>query len=251
MKYGFAGNKKIAVEILLFLIEEGFKPSFLLINDQLNGTTYQEELIELSGLSFNHIYDLDDVNNIKENSPLKKYDVDYIFGIHFPFIIKPPVLELPKIGFLNLHPAYLPYNKGWHTPSWAIIDNSPYGATLHFMTEELDGGDIVAQKELEVKPNFTANELYKSVLEVEKQLFKDTLPNLLSLDPSKIKQVSKGTSYSKKDLAKVQKIDLNNKVSPIDLINKLRALTTNNIDEAAYFIINEKKYKVQVSIISD
>lgn len=250
MKYGFAGDRLISVNVLKFLIEEGYKPSFLIINET-KASSHRDELMRISGLENIDIYDIDFLSKVDNTNSLASYDVDYIFGIHFPYIISDVLLSVPKVGFLNLHPAYLPYNKGWHTPSWAIIDRTQYGATLHFMSKDLDGGDIIAQKEIEVKPNLTANELYQSVLEVEEQLFKDSFANLLTLKPNRTKQIWEGTSYSKKDLAKVQKIDLDEKVLPMDLINKLRALTTNNIDEAAYFVIDGKKYKIQVNIVPD
>lgn len=248
MKYGFAGDRLISVNLLSFLIDEGYKPSFLIVNETKD-SSHREELISLSGLTDRDIYDIDFIN--KNYSILADYDTDYIFGIHFPYIISKPLLSIPKVGFLNLHPAFLPYNKGWHTPSWAILDKTKYGATLHFMSNDLDAGDIIAQREIEVKPNVTANELYQSVLKVEEQLFKDSFTNLLTLKPTRTKQVKEGTSYNKKDLAKVQEIDLNEKIFASDLIDKLRALTTNNIDEAAYFIVNEKKYRVQVNIVPE
>lgn len=248
MKYGFAGDRLISVNILRFLIREGYKPSFLIVN-KTEGSSHRDELISLSGLESIDIYDINFLN--KNHSLLVDYDTDYIFGIHFPYIISEQLLSIPKVGFLNLHPAYLPYNKGWHTPSWAIIDKTKYGATLHFMSKDLDAGDIVAQKEIEVKPDLTANELYKGVLETEEQLFKEYFSSLLTLKPNRVKQSENGTSYSKKDLAKIQKIDLDNKILPIELIDKLRALTTNNIDEAAYFIVDGKKYKIQVNIVPD
>ena len=248
MKYGFAGDRLISVNLLSFLIDEGYKPSFLIVNETKD-SSHREELISLSGLTDRDIYDIDFIN--KNYSILADYDTDYIFGIHFPYIISKPLLSIPKVGFLNLHPAFLPYNKGWHTPSWAILDKTKYGATLHFMSNDLDAGDIIAQREIEVKPNVTANELYQSVLKVEEQLFKDSFTNLLTLKPTRTKQVKEGTSYSKKDLAKVQEIDLSEEIFALDLIDKLRALTTNNIDEAAYFIVDEKKYRVQVDIVPE
>ena len=248
MKYGFAGDRLISVNLLSFLIDEGYKPSFLIVNETKD-SSHREELISLSGLTDRDIYDIDFIN--KNYSILADYDTDYIFGIHFPYIISKPLLSIPKVGFLNLHPAFLPYNKGWHTPSWAILDKTKYGATLHFMSNDLDAGDIIAQREIEVKQNVTANELYQSVLKVEEQLFKDSFTNLLTLKPTRTKQVKEGTSYNKKDLAKVQEIDLNEKIFASDLIDKLRALTTNNIDEAAYFIVDEKKYRVQVDIVPE
>jgi methionyl-tRNA formyltransferase len=77
---------------------------------------------------------------------------------------------------LNLHPV-LPYNKGWNTPSWAILDNTTYGATLHFMTEALDEGDIIHQKKLEIVFADTANTLYQKALELEKEVSMKLMKN--------------------------------------------------------------------------
>lgn len=248
MKYGFAGNRDISVNILQFLIEQGYKPSFLIISKKLEDSIHQNELLRISSLSSEDIYYIEDINQIYQDNPLNSYMVDYIFGIHFPFIIKPPVLEAPNIGFLNLHPAYLPFNKGWHTPTWAILDNSKYGATLHFMTEELDAGDIVAQTEVAIEPHYTANQLYQLVLDTEEDLFKETLPQLLTLNPSRLNQISEGTSHVKSDLKKIQEINLDKKLYPLELIDKLRALTTNNLEEAAYFKIDGNRYSIQINI---
>jgi methionyl-tRNA formyltransferase len=158
------------------------------------------------------------------------------------------MLNIPKVGFLNLHPAYLPFNKGWHTPSWAIIENTPYGATLHFMSEQLDNGDIIHQKICEGLPYDTANSLYQRVKETELEVFKEALLSLTSLNPPRLKQELKGTSHLKKDLKKLQVLNLEETGKIKDVIDKLRGLTTNRVDEAAYFFDNGKKYFVQVKI---
>jgi folate-dependent phosphoribosylglycinamide formyltransferase PurN len=69
----------------------------------------------------------------------------------------------------------LPYNKGWNTPSWAILDTT-YGA-LHFMTEALDEDDIIHQKKLEIVLR-TANTLYQKALELEKKFSMKLMKNV-------------------------------------------------------------------------
>ena len=54
--------------------------------------------------------------------------------------------------------------------------------------------------------------------------------------------------HKKSDLALIQKIDLEKNVKTKDLIRQLKALTTNNIKEAAYFETNGKKYRLQIHI---
>ena len=66
----------------------------------------------------------------------------------------------------------------------------------------------------------------------------------------KIKQDNKyATSYKKKDLNKIREIKLTK--NNVELIDKLRALTTNNIDEAAYFCKENKKYLIHIKITED
>src|SRR3954469_2092541 len=165
MKYAFAGNREISVKVLDFLVKHNHQPLALLLCDEPIAS-HNNELIKVSGLNENIIIG----SAFKEEDTIQKLkalDLDYIIGIHFPYLIPSHILSIPKIGFLNLHPAYLPYNKGWHTPSWAILEGTPYGATLHFMAEQLDAGDIIHQKKCEVYPYDTANSLYPRVLDLE------------------------------------------------------------------------------------
>ena len=93
MKYGFAGDRLISVNLLSFLIDEGYKPSFLIVNETKD-SSHREELISLSGLTDRDIYDIDFIN--KNYSILADYDTDYIFGIHFPYIIYPNTVSRIK-----------------------------------------------------------------------------------------------------------------------------------------------------------
>lgn len=245
MKYAFAGDRQISCDILKKLIVEGFNPSALIVSSGKN-ETHANKLIAISGLDKDKILYGNEIKKSKGVNLLKSLSLDYILGIHFPYIIPTTILDIPKIGFLNLHPAYLPYNKGWHTPSWAIIDNTPYGATLHFMTEKLDEGAIVHQLKIEVEKTDTANSLYNKVLKLEKKVFFEALPNLVSLNPRKIKQVGKGTSHSKKDLSKIQEIDLNEYILTSKLLDKLRALRTNNPSELPFFMDRGKRIGIKI-----
>lgn len=247
MKYAYAGDRDLSVTILDFLIEQGHRPSALLVTEP-GKATHAEDLIAKSNLDSSFIFSGNEFRSPDSISILKSLEIDYIIGIHFPYLIPKEVLDIPKVGFLNLHPAYLPYNKGWHTPSWAIIEGTPYGATLHFMTEELDAGNIIHQKMCKVLPNDTANSLYQRVKQTEVETFMEAFPELLSLTPQSIAQQGNGTSHTKKQLQAVQEINLDSGYKAAELIDKLRGLTTNNIKEGAYFIKDGRKYFIQVRI---
>ncbi|NBC57067.1 MAG: hypothetical protein GVY05_02115 [Bacteroidetes bacterium] len=247
MRYAFAGDRKISCRLLKFLISKGYKPLALLVSEGTNAS-HNQELIEIAQLERNYVLSANAFKTSENIKLLKSLDLDYVFGVHFPYIIPQEVLMIPKVGFLNLHPAYLPYNKGWHTPSWAIIDKTPFGATLHFMTENLDEGAIIHQKRLVVLPEDTANTLYQRVLNLEEEVFVEAFDELVTLNPKSKKQIEAGSSHIKKDLRNQQLIDLASKINPMDLIDKLRALTTNKTTEAAYFIKDNKRIGVQVRL---
>ena len=248
MRYAFAGDRDISVAVLNLLLQAGHKPLALMVSER-SKATHAEELIQLSELGDEFIFHGNQFKEAANIEQLKALQLDYIIGIHFPYLVPKAALDIPKVGFLNLHPAYLPYNKGWHTPSWAIMDGTPYGATLHLMTQELDGGDVIAQKQYPVSYADTADSLYKKVKQCEVELFSEALPSLVSLVPPVTAQIGTGTSHVKKDLASIQEINLDEPILQKQLINKLRALTTNNVQEAAYFVHDSKKYAVQVTII--
>lgn len=247
MKFAFAGDRKLSCSILEFIISKGFKPSALLVSD-FDKASHDDELIEISGLKESLIFRGNEFKTPQTIQFLSSLQLDYIFGIHFPYIIPAEILAIPRIGVVNLHPAFLPYNKGWHTPSWAIIEGYPYGATLHFMEEALDEGDIIHQKEMKVDPADTANSLYSKVLKLEEEVFIEAFETLSELNPKRIKQIDTGTSHQKKELKELQEINISQNCNSLELINKIRALTTNDPNESAYFVVDNKKIGIQINL---
>ncbi len=84
-----------------------------------------------------------------------------------------PVLIAPWHGrMLNIHPSLLPAYKGLHTHERALADGVKiHGASVHFMSDELDGGPIVAQAAVPVLPGDTMESLRVRVLAVEHPLY--------------------------------------------------------------------------------
>lgn len=180
---------------------------------------------------------------------LRFLNLDYLICIHYPYIIPDSILTIPAEGVLNLHPAYLPYNRGWHTPTWAIFENTPFGATMHFMNSSLDTGDIIHQKQLIVSPGDTADVLYKKALSLEFDVFREIWPRLAEKNYTRILQCpSAGTMHRKKDIISIQEIHLDEQTTARKLLTQLRALSTNRTDESAYFEEAGKKYRVSITI---
>jgi methionyl-tRNA formyltransferase len=250
-RIAFAGDRDISVKVLDFILSKGVKPLALLVPER-SKASHADELIQhctflgdekiLFGAAFRTPLGIE---------TLKKLALDFIIGIHFSYVVPPEVLAIPKNGILNLHPAYLPYNRGWHTASWAILENTPIGASLHLMDEGIDTGDIIHQKKIEISPSDTADTLYQRLKSLEFEVFVETWPKIVAGTYSRMPQKSaEGTFHERSDLLQpaTQKIDLEETTKAGKLIRKLRALTTNQVDEAAYFEVNGKRFRLQVSI---
>ena len=73
---------------------------------------------------------------------------------------------------INIHPSLLPAFKGLHTHERALAEGATqHGATVHFVTSELDDGPIIAQESVAVRSDDTADTLAARVLEVEHRLY--------------------------------------------------------------------------------
>ena len=255
MRIAFAGDRDISVKVLKFILESGVKPLSLLVSDK-SRQTHVRELIQMCSffINTNYIFEGSSFRKKKSISILQQLSLDYIICIHFPYIVPREILSIPKYGVVNLHPAYLPYNRGWHTPTWAIIEDTPIGATLHYMDEGVDTGNIINQKKMDISSADTADSLYKKLKRLEFEVFKDAWQSLVDGIPNRMPQEpSTGTVHKKNDLFqdKIQKIDLNSFIKAEDLIKQLRALTTNDLNEAAYYDIGKKRYRIQIKITEE
>ena len=89
------------------------------------------------------------------------------------------VAHYPK-RLLNIHPSLLPKFKGLNTHQRAIEANEKkHGATVHYVTDELDDGPIILQASVSILNNDNPNTLAKRVLEKEHQLYPDAIQKII------------------------------------------------------------------------
>ena len=106
---------------------------------------------------------------------------DFLFSFYYRAMLKAPMLALPSRGALNMHGSLLPRFRGRAPVNWAIIHGeTETGATLHYMTEKPDDGDIVAQTAVPILPDDTAREVFDKVTVAAEMSLHDALPGLLA-----------------------------------------------------------------------
>ena len=71
---------------------------------------------------------------------MQEKKIDLILSCFYEFKIKKILLDASQFGGINIHPSALPYNGGGHTSFWGIVDQTPLGASFHWLSPELFSG---------------------------------------------------------------------------------------------------------------
>jgi methionyl-tRNA formyltransferase len=98
------------------------------------------------------LLDVDDHNGVATLELVRQKGFDLLINAGTPRILKAPLLTAPSLGILNVHPGLLPEFRGATCVEWAIYLDQPVGNTVHFMTEGIDEGPIVAREVCPVSP---------------------------------------------------------------------------------------------------
>lgn len=103
---------------------------------------------------------------------LDKHSVDLIILAGFMRILSPWFVNKFAGRILNIHPALLPAYPGLDTHQ-RVLDagDQQHGSTVHFVTEELDGGPLIMQGRLDIRRGETAAELAARVQSIEHQIY--------------------------------------------------------------------------------
>lgn len=120
-------------------------------------------------------------------------DIAFVIGCRI--LIPKEIYQVPPLGTLAVHDSLLPDYRGFAPTNWAILNGERVtGVTFFYLTDLMDGGDIVAQKRVPIGPDDTAPTVYESVCQATIDLIMETYPFLSQGTASRIKQdYSKGS----------------------------------------------------------
>jgi methionyl-tRNA formyltransferase len=134
---------------------------------------------------------------------------DVIFSINNFLIVPDPFFGLAPKGIINFHNAPLPRYAGLNACSWAIINGeNEHAVTWHFMTPEIDAGDIILQERFPIEPDDTALTLLMRCILRGTNLFGTLLQKLKAGPMSRTAQdLSKRLYFGKRDIPHEGKAD--------------------------------------------
>lgn len=136
------------------------------------------------------------INDTQLLNKLKKLKPDLIVSIFFNQIIKDPLINLPKHGIINLHPAYLPDYKGVSPIFWAMVNKEKTsGITVHYIDSGIDTGGLIKRAKIAITKTDTEDSIYWKCAKVGSELLIDAI-NQIKTGEVKSRALKGGRYYS-------------------------------------------------------
>ncbi|NHN28452.1 methionyl-tRNA formyltransferase [Paenibacillus sp. S3N08] len=128
---------------------------------------------------------------------LRLLQPDLIVTAAYGQILPKSVLELPRLGCINIHASLLPKYRGGAPIHHAVMNGDAVtGVTIMYMAEGLDTGDMISRVELAIEDIDTTGSLFDKLSAAGAQLLLDTLPDLLAGRSEAEEQDNEAAVYS-------------------------------------------------------
>lgn len=103
-----------------------------------------------------------DVNSAEVQKKLESLNADLFVSISFGQIFKGNIIEIPRMGLINLHSSLLPEYRGLMPNFWVLANGEKEtGITVHYVDAGIDTGRIIKQERFNIEPGTTYYELLK------------------------------------------------------------------------------------------
>jgi methionyl-tRNA formyltransferase len=114
---------------------------------------------------------------------------DFLFSFYYRQLLPTALLATARRGALNMHGSLLPHFRGRAPVNWAVLRGATEtGATLHYMVERADAGDIVDRQAVPILENDTALEVFVRVAGAAQTILERSLPRLIAGTADRIPQ---------------------------------------------------------------
>ena len=118
-------------------------------------------------------------NNTEIIETIKELNPEVICVVAYGKILPKEILEIPKLGCINVHGSLLPQYRGAAPIQWAVLNgDKTTGITTMYMDEGMDTGDMILKEEVEIGENETTGELWERLAEIGGNLLVKTLEQI-------------------------------------------------------------------------
>ena len=179
-------------------------------------------------------------NNTEFIEEIKKINPDVICVVAYGKILPKEILEIPKLGCINVHGSLLPKYRGAAPMQWSIINGEEKtGITTMFMNAGMDTGDMLLKEEIEIKDSYNLESIHDILMVIGAKLLVKTIDGVIDGTITPISQPEEGT-YAPMITREMTKIDFNK--SGREIFNFVRGLSP---FPGTYMELDDgRKYKV-------
>ena len=115
-------------------------------------------------------------NNTEFLDEIRTLAPDVICVVAYGKILPKEILEIPKLGCINVHGSLLPKYRGAAPIQWAVLNgDKTTGITTMYMNEGMDTGDMILKEEVEIGPEETTGDLWQKLSKIGGEILVKTL----------------------------------------------------------------------------
>lgn len=219
----FMGTASFSLAVLKMLIEEGYNVVGVVSQpDRYVGRKKVLTMPDVKVEALKHDIPVIQPGRIRnEYQEILDLKPDLIITAAYGQIIPEVILDAPRLGCINVHASLLPQYRGGAPVHYAIINGEKTtGVTIMYMVKKMDAGDMISQREIEIKEDETVSQLYDRLSVLGTSLLKDTLPSILDGTNQRIVQDEALVTYAPVLTREDERLDWD--LSAIQIHNKVR-----------------------------
>ena len=251
----FMGTPEFAVPSLKILIKNDFNLiGVITATDKKSGRGRKINSSPIKKIALNNDIPLFQPNNLKDPiflDEIKSLNPDLFVVVAFRMLPE-LLINIPKLGTINLHSSLLPNYRGAAPINWVIINGEKEtGVTTFFINKNIDEGDIIDSLKVKIHEGYSAGILHDKLMNIGAELLLKTVNNIFKNNFSRHKQmISDKDKIAPKIDKELCKINLNQ--TSKEIIRLIKGLSPYpgaklNFDNKNYKIIDCKKSDVNYS----
>lgn len=201
MKAIFMGTPEFSIPSLKKLLDMNIDVELVITQqDKVRGRGKKLQYTHIKEFALENnleVYQPENVNSIESINKIKSINPDIIVVVAYGQILKEEILNLPKVGCINVHASLLPKYRGAAPINWVLINGEKKtGVTIMRMEKGLDTGNILYVKEIDIEENFDSGILHDILKDLGGEALEEFILKYQEGNIVELKQKDEESSYA-------------------------------------------------------
>lgn len=250
MRIVYLGTPDFAVEPLKRLLQNGYNIVGVVTNKDKPVGRKQiltPPPVKLCAMEYGlPVFQYDKIR-IEGVDDLKSLNPDLMITCAFGQILSQEILDIPKLGVINIHASLLPKYRGASPIHYAILNGEKQtGVTIMKTDAGIDTGDMICWQQTIINENETCGELFERLSIIGADLIVKSLPSIIDGSAKYVKQNDDEATFTKIIRKEMALIDWNQSAQSV--CDKIRAF---NPAPIAYCMVENAPFKIYEAEVCD